>query len=325
MTASPASTVSPPRLANFPVPFFATVMGLSGLTLATHKVEALWGTHGPSVVLFGFTLAVFVVVACVYTLKAVRHPEAVVAEWRHPVRISFFPAASIGLILLGTAAVAVDLMLARVLWTIGAGLHLCLTLAVMRSWINHSRYEVAHSNPAWFIPVVGNVLVPIAGLRFAPADVSWFFFAIGVVFWIVLLTIVVYRLIFHPPLPGKMVPTLFILLAPPSVSFVSWVGLNGGIDAFARILYFTAMFFFLLLLTQVPKFIKVPFAISWWAYSFPMAAFTIATLLMGERSGNGFYTMVGQGLYGLLALLLAGLVGRTLLAVARHEICTPEH
>ncbi|MGE5514499.1 MAG: SLAC1 anion channel family protein [Bacteroidota bacterium] len=325
MTASTAAPASPSRLVNFPVPLFSTVMGLSGLTIATHKVEALWGLGGVSTVLFGVTLAVFCLVAFVYSLKALLHPQAVAAEWNHPIRIAFFPASSIGLILLGSAAVAVDLSLARVLWTGGAVLHLALTLAVLRSWIDHSRYEIAHSNPAWFIPVVGNVLAPIAGLRFAPADVSWFFFSVGLVFWLVLLTIVVYRLIFHPPLPGKMVPTLFILLAPPSASFLSWVALTGGVDAFARILYFVAVFFFLLLLIQVPKFAKVGFAISWWAYSFPMAAFTIATLVMGERTANPVYTQAGQGLYGVLAVLMAGLVGRTLLAVARHEICTPEH
>lgn len=325
MTAGTATPVDLPRLVNFPVPFFATVMGLSGLTIATHKVETLWGVTGPATALFGLTLGLFCLIAVVYGLKALRHPQAVAAEWNHPVRISFFPAASIGLILLGTAAVPVDITLARWLWSVGAALHLGLTLAVMRSWIEHSRYEVAHTNPAWFIPVVGNVLVPIAGLRFAPADVSWFFFAIGLVFWIVLLTIVVYRLIFHPPLPSKMVPTLFILLAPPSVAFISWVALTGGVDAFARILYFAAVFFFLLLLTQLPKFAKVGFALSWWAYSFPLAAFTIATLLMGERTSAPAYTWAGQGLYALLLVVVGGLSARTMLAVVRQEICTPEH
>ncbi|NFV81989.1 SLAC1 anion channel family protein [Magnetospirillum aberrantis] len=325
MTASTALPTNPARLVNFPVPFFATVMGLSGLTIATHKVETLWGLHGAATVLFAVTLAVFCLIAVLYGAKAVLHPEAVRAEWNHPVRISFFPASSIGLILLGIAGSSVNADLARVLWGAGTALHLVLTLLVMRSWIDHSRYEVVHSNPAWFIPVVGNVLVPIVGMRFAPADVSWFFFSIGLVFWVVLLTIVIYRLIFHPPLPGKMVPTLFILLAPPSVAFISWVVLTGGVDPFARILYFAAVFFFLLLLTQLPKFAQVPFAMSWWAYSFPLAAFTIATLVMGERVQNPVYTMAGQGLYVLLVLLVGGLVARTLLAVVRHEICIPEH
>lgn len=321
-TATPSTTDS--RLAHLPVPLFATVMGLSGLAIATHKMEALWQVVGLSDALFTLTLGLFCLVGSLYGMKMMLYPQAVRAEWRHPVRISFFPAVSIGLILLGSAAVPVQLGLARVLWTVGAALHLALTLAVLRSWIEHSRYEVAHTNPAWFIPVVGNVLVPMAGIRFAPADVSWLFFSVGLVFWIVLLTIVVYRLIFHPPLPGKMVPTLFILLAPPSASFLSWVALTGGVDAFARILYFTAVFFFLLLLTQLPKFARLGFALSWWATSFPLAAFTIATLVMGERTGAEFYGWVGQGLYGILVAVVGSLATRTLIAVARHEICVPE-
>lgn len=323
-SATVTAEVRPSRLAHFPVSFFTTVMGLSGLTLATHKIEAGFGVSGAAQMLFFVSLGVFAVLAATYTCKAVLHPAAVLAEWRHPVRISFFPAASIGLILLGTAALPVHFGLAQTLWAIGAVVHLTLTLLVMTSWINHSRYEVIHTNPAWFIPVVGNILVPIAGTQFAPADVSWFFFAVGLVFWLVLLTILMYRLIFHTPLPGKLVPTMFILLAPPSVGFVSWVALVGGVDAFARLLYFAALFFFLLLLLQLPKFAQQRFALPWWAYSFPLAAFTIATLVMGERTGIAAYAWAGRGLFVLLAVVVPFLAVRTLLAVFRHEICHPE-
>lgn len=326
MSMDSASVAPAPhsRLADFPVSFFASVMGMTGLTIATHKVEAAFGIHGASTILFGISLALFCALALIYGAKLMLHGDEIQAEWRHPVRIAFFPAATIGLILLGIAGQSVNVDLARGLWMMGAAGHLTLTVLVMTAWINHSRYEVVHTNPAWFIPVVGNVLVPIAGIRFAPADVSWFFFAVGLLFWLVLLTIVMYRLIFHTPLPGRMVPTLFILLAPPSVAFISWVALTGGIDAFARLLYFSAVFFFLLLLPQIPKFMQQSFALSWWAYSFPLAAFTIATLVMGERSGATGYLWAGQALYVLLAVVVAALAARTALAVRRREICRPE-
>ncbi|SEH33576.1 SLAC1 anion channel family protein [Magnetospirillum fulvum] len=313
------------RLHDFPVSFFSTVMGMSGLTIALHKLEKTLSLgDGISLGLFALSLALFVVLAGLYLLKLVRYPAAIAEEWRHPVRISFFPTISVGLILLGTAAQPVDLDLARLLWGVGAGAHLLLTIAVMSSWINQTHYEIAHSNPAWFIPVVGNIVVPIAGVNFAPADLSWFFFAIGLLFWLVLLTIVFYRLIFHTPLPGKLVPTLFILLAPPSVGFIAWVALTGGIDSFARLLYFAAVFLFLLLMVQVPRFSGLGFTLSWWAYSFPLAAFSIATMVMGEKTGTTVYVWAGVGLSGLLSLLIAGLFARTVLAVFRNEICRPE-
>jgi len=99
------------------------------------------------------------------------------------------------------------------LWSIGTVLHLALTLYVMSSWMHHTKYEITHMNPAWFIPVVGNILVPIAGLHHAPAEVSWFFYSVGLFFWPVLTAILFYRLIFHTSLPERFVPTLFIFIA----------------------------------------------------------------------------------------------------------------
>ncbi|CAA6603198.1 C4-dicarboxylate transporter/malic acid transport protein [Rhodospirillaceae bacterium LM-1] len=315
----------PNRIRDFPVSFFSTVMGLSGFTLAFRRFEKVYDPPLQiSVFLFGLTFLLFALLAATYARKALTYPNAVSEEWHHPVRISFFPAISISLILLAAAAHGISDALSLGLWVIGSVAHLVLTLAVMTAWINHSRFEIAHSNPAWFIPVVGNVLVPIVGVHHAPADISWLFFTVGMLFWLVLLTIIINRLIFHSPLPGKLVPTLAILLAPPSVGFVSWVTMTNEIDAVARLLYFAAVFFFLLLLAQLPKFAKLDFTLSWWAYSFPLAAFTIATFQMGLSSGKPFYIWAADGLLAALILVIIGLVLRTIKAIGNGEICKPE-
>jgi tellurite resistance protein len=90
-------------------------------------------------------------------------------------------------------------------------------------------------------------------------------------------------------------------------------------------LFFAAVFFFVLMIPQLGKFARIPFALSWWAYSFPLAALTIAHFVMAERSGIELYRWIGFGLYGLLALVIAGLTIRTVVAILRGEICTPEH
>ena len=117
-------------------------------------------------------------------------------------------------------------------------------LYVLHVWFNHEHLKIAHLNPAWFIPAVGNILVPIAGVGLGYIELSWFFFSIGILFWIVLFTIIMNRVLFHEPLPAKLAPTLFILIAPPAVGFVSYIGLTGGggIDGFARILFYGALF-----------------------------------------------------------------------------------
>jgi tellurite resistance protein len=45
--------------------------------------------------------------------------------------------------------------------------------------------------------------------------------------WLVLFTIIMNRIIFHNPLPQKLLPTLIILIAPPAVAMLSLASLHG--------------------------------------------------------------------------------------------------
>lgn len=314
-----------PRLAHFPISFFATVMGLSGLTIAWEKAEAVLGLDLPvSRGLLVATGGVFVLLLLLYAAKLARHANAVSAELRHPVKLSFFPTISISLLLLSIATLHALPVLSEGLWLVGAAAHLAFTLYVMGVWINHTHFDIQHLNPAWFIPVVGNIVVPVAGVSHGYVEVSWFFFSIGLLFWLVLLVIVFYRVIFHHPLPDRLVPTFFILIAPPAVGFIAYVRLSDGIDDFARVLYYAGLFLTLLLFTQVTKFTRLKFFLSWWAYSFPLAAITIATFLIFEQTGKPFFLGLGLALWGILSAVLLALIGKTVAAIMRREICVEE-
>lgn len=316
-------STTPQRLQHFPVSFFASVMGLAGLTIAWQRAERLFGIN-VSAWLLAITVGVFLVLAGFYAAKWLRHPQAVAREFQHPVRLNFFPTLSISLLLLSIALLPHSTALSRVLWVGGASLHLLFTLVVMGIWIHHTKFEITHINPAWFIPVVGNIIVPIAGTVHGFVEISWFFFSIGVVFWLVLLTLVFYRVIFHAPLPQRLVPTLFILIAPPAVGFISYAELTASLDPFARVLYYTALFLTLLLATQVRLFARLKFALSWWAYSFPLAAMTLATLRMQRMSGTEGFADIGLVLLAALTVIIAGLAALTVRAVFRGEICVDE-
>lgn len=311
------------RLENFPVSFFSSVMGLAGLTIAWQRAERLFGVN-VSAWLLALTIGVFLVLLGFYAAKCLRHPQAVAKEFQHPVRLNFFPTLSISLLLLSIALLPHSTTLSLYLWAGGAALHLLFTLVVMSIWIHHTKFEITHINPAWFIPVVGNIIVPIAGTVHGYIEISWFFFAIGLVFWLVLLTLVFYRVIFHSPLPQRLVPTLFILIAPPAVGFISYAELTASLDPFARVLYYVALFLTLLLAAQVRLFARLKFALSWWAYSFPLAAMTLATLRMQRMSGAEGFIDIGHVLLTALTLILAGLAALTLRAIARREICVEE-
>ncbi|HHO60024.1 MAG TPA: C4-dicarboxylate ABC transporter [Thiotrichales bacterium] len=270
------------------------------------------------------TAVVFLLLAGTFVAKLLRHPDAVRAELKHPVKLSFFPAISIGMFLLAIAGQHHEPELAAGLWRLGAVVHFALMLFILNSWVNHPHFKVVHINPAWFIPAVGNVLVPIAGAGLDYHEISWFFFSVGMLFWIVLLTLVFNRVLFHDPLPAKLEPTLFILIAPPAVGFVSWVKLTGGVDEFGRVLYYLALFFSLFLLTQVKRLARLPFFLSWWAYSFPLAAITIASWEMHEQLGGVVYHHLALFFLTLVTLVVGFLVFKTIQAAAAKKICVPE-
>jgi tellurite resistance protein len=313
------------RLSNFPISWFAIVMGLSGLMIAWEKTESLFK---PGVLISPYLLlmvaVLFIALLSVYGMKLLRHRAAVAKELHHPIKLSFFPTISISMILLSIATLHSAHGLSLVLWIVGTALHLLFTLYVMSAWINHEHFQIQHMNPAWFIPVVGNILVPIAGVAHGYAEISWFFFSIGIVFWVVLMTIIFYRVFFHPPLPGKLVPTFFILIAPPAVGFISYMKLTGDLDSVARILYYFGLFLTLLLFTQVQRFARLKFFLSWWAYSFPLAAITIASMVMYQQLGGMFFRFLALGLLTLLSTVIVLLIWRTALAVRQHEICIEE-
>jgi tellurite resistance protein len=313
------------RLENFPVSFFAMVMGMAGITIAWQKCASLLH-FGSSVYAFlaPFTLTIFAVLSLLYGWKLLRYRPAVSREIHNPVKLNFFPAFSISLLLIAIFLLPVNAAVAHGFWITGVAFHFVFTLYVMKVWIHHEGLEVHHINPAWFIPVVGNVLVPIAGTRLGYSEISWFFFSIGIVFWLVLFTIIFYRVLFHQPLPDKLMPTFFILIAPPAVGFLSYVSLAGELDAFARVLYFLALFLTILLLTQYRYFLRLKFFLSWWAYSFPLAAVTISTMKMYELTGkNGFYYL-GETMLALLSIVILMLLYKTFRAIGSHRICVEE-
>lgn len=313
------------RLENFPVTFFAVVMGMLGLTLAVHAAETAFGAPSMvSAVLLAVSVVIMIAVSAFYAAKALTRRGAVAGEWAHPVKIAFFPTITISILLLAIAFLPHHQGLATVLWIVGTIGQGALTLSVVANWIGHRTFQTIHIGPAWFIPAVGNVVVPVAGASLGFAEISWLFFSAGLVFWIVLLTLVMNRLIFHDPLPARLLPTLVILIAPPAVAFVAYMRLTGDMDAFARILVNSGYVFAAVVATQIGKFARLPFALSWWALSFPVAALTIASFLYADRTGSVAHQFVAGFLLAALVAIVVVLLYRTARAIAARRICQPE-
>ena len=314
------------RLKNFPISFFSIALGLAGFTLALSRAESFIPISiKPSLILQWIALAIFAITGSIYILKAVCYKSEVAEEIIHPVRIHFFPLIAKLLLVFAIIFMHQIPSLAKGLWWAGVAMQGFLTVFIMGQWMHNDQFSVAHINPTVFMPIVGNMLIPIAGIEFAPKELNWFFYSIGIVFWVVMFTIVANRLFFHHPIPKKLVPTLFILMAPPAIGSVAYLRLtDGSVDPFLRVQYYFSLFMAILLLSQIKVFIKLKFYLSWWAYTFPLAAVTTATFVMWHNTSWKALLPIGIGLLSILASLIIILTIRTIKAIINKEICVPE-
>jgi tellurite resistance protein len=318
-----------PRLEYLPVGLFGSVMGLTGLSVAWRLASARYGD--PSwLALVAPTIGIVAVVAFVailtgHAIKLITAFSAVETEFRHPIAGSLFGTALISLLLLPIVVAPYGLVLARTLWIAGAiGMILFAWLIVSR-WMS-DRQQVAHATPAWIIPVVGLLDVPIAlpTLGLPPLHgLMVFALAAGIFFAIPLFTLIFSRLLFEPPLPDALKPTLLILVAPFAVGYSTYSITTGQADLFAEALYLLTLFVLAVLLGQLRHLpVCCPFRVSWWAVSFPLAASAIAALRFAAAEPGFIPDSIAVALLALATLVIAGLLVRTLVGLVRGELRT---
>jgi tellurite resistance protein len=320
LTAAPAASA----IAHLPVALFAAVMGVSGLGLVWRDAAGMWSMPsaiGETILILG--AAIYGVLLLSYGVKMARYPAAVRAEFNDPVTGTFFPTFSIATMLLASAALPFAPGLARDLWLAGSGLTFVITLVIIRRWVLYGA-ALHHVTPQWFMPVVGNIVAPLAAPALGYTELGWFFFSVGLTFWIVLLTLIFYRLVFGERLPAVLRPTLFILLSPPAVAFSAYIALNGQIDGFARVLFFTAVLVALLLVSLARSFISLQFAATWWSFTFPCDAFAGAMLRYYAGTHAFAFGAAAVAALAVATVIVTLVAARTLTALYSGTLLQPQ-
>jgi tellurite resistance protein len=283
-----------------PVSLFGGVMGLSALCFAWRLASQIW--HADSVIgeiVGGMAILTFVLLAMAYIAKWVRYPASVKGEFSNSISVGFFSTVIISLLLLPGILLPYAPVAADVIWLMGITLTLLFAWYVLRKWMSRQQ-SMEGSMPVWVLPVVGTLNVPIVGnsLKFSGAhEICLMFFGIGIIFIIIMMTIIISRLFFQPPLAVNIQPSLLILVAPFALAFNGYVGLSGAQDIPASAFFYFCLF---LLLIFGSKIILLPtccpFQVSWWSVSFPLASVTVACLR--------YYINQPDTAHGILAVVL---------------------
>jgi len=305
--------------------WFASVMGTGILAITTlFYSQYIPFLKGAAVLIFYFNVILFFVLLIPWTLRWIFYTKEALSDLEHPVLSNFYATIAIAMLVLSAnfTVIGKNLFIGEIFWF--AGTALTIFFGVISPFIMFKGEHVTldHINPAWFIPPVGLIVIPIPGsfiinqysafIRELIIFLNYFGWGAGFFLYIALLAICMYRFILHRPLPNMLAPTIWINLGPigaGTVALINLVNHSAFITVKEPFFVFGLIFWgfgiwwvlmaILMTLYYVKK-IKLPYALSWWAFTFPLGAYVAASHSVATIFHLTIVDFIGFGLYLLL-------------------------
>jgi C4-dicarboxylate transporter/malic acid transport protein len=246
--------------------------------------------------------------------------------------------------LLGSAAVGVD----WVLWTAGTALGLVITCWI--PYLMMTRHDIGADAAfgGWLMPVAPPMVSAATGallIPYAPAGQArltlllacYAMFGISLLATLIIVPQIWARLVQHKVGAAIMVPTLWIVLGPLGQSVTATSNLAkvarlvlpapyGAGAAVAALLYGVPVWGFAMVWLVLAAALTVhtareasgrlPFALTWWSFTFPVGTCVTATIALAGRSHDTVLRDVSLVLYSLLVLAWLVVLLRTVRFVA---------
>lgn len=345
--------------------WFASVMGTAVIVIALFVFQSTFPFAKALESFFLFAaILLFIILIIPWTLRWVLYPAEVRHDLNHPVSAAFFPTMPISLLVIAIALEKVGSLflsetmlwnVLQILWTVGASGILVFALVILNTFFHKSEVQWETSTLGWLIPPVSALLVPILGMSLSAhfngtnlgalnLIASLIFTGFGSLLFILVISLVFIRYIFHPMPPSHLAPTLWVGIAPTSILTILILKISKPLALFFQasveieqtltflskpvgvMLWGFALFWFLLAFVVtlgVHQKSPLPFALSWWAFVFPVGAFVVATGVLYQAIPLAFFRWIGISVLALLLILWVVVAVNTIIGVWRGSIFVP--
>ncbi len=347
---------------NFSPAWFAATMGTAVIPLSLSFIDSGW-IKPVSAAMLTLSLILFILSLFPWLARFFLYPAKVRADLNHPVAANFFPTMPISLILFALnlmkfptwfCSTATSHMTALILWGLGTtGIYL-MGYIILLHIFRHKEINLQHANFGWYIPPVSKLLIPVAGFELAGIfphyndliiTVSAVSFGVGLFLFLFVGAAVYHRYIYHELPMSRFAATFFIGIAPPAIIAVilfkmlqliqhhSLFGIDlQALTALAAIGIvltwgFAAWWHIMsvLIILYYLSRIDLPYALSWWAFTFPSGALCVASGVAWKTTGSsvihGFY------LYSVFFFIIVWIIVflLTIRGALRGKIFAPAH
>ncbi|MFC5181206.1 TDT family transporter [Actinomadura harenae] len=327
--------------------WYAAVMGTAIMANGANALPVtVPGLHRVAVAFWALGLLMLIALSSARLVHVVRHrAEARAMLLDNPGTAVFYGCPPMALLAVGAGTLTLGrdvlggsaaVTVAWVLWTAGTVYSLLVAFGI--PYLMATRHEIrpGTANPTWLLPVVAPMVAAATGPALIPhlpegqARAAMLYgcyamFGVSLMLTMMLLPVVWHRIAHDKLAPLTLTPTLFLVLGPLGQSTTAAGALGGAAPAAAPeyaqamhvfgvlygvpILGFALLWLVLCLAANRRAFASgMPFAMTWWAFTFPVGTCVTGASALARATGLTAMTWVSVGLYLLLAAgwLIAG-------------------
>ncbi len=313
---------------NFAPSWFASIMGTGILAICCKMFSCYFPyllkfAH----ILFWCNLSLFFLFLIFWIARWIFFPKNAKADLCHPVISSFYPTIAVAALVISGGFINIFhfVWFSKIFWIAGSSLTVFFSFLILTIMFTHENITISHINPGWYIPPVGLIVIPVAGAFFEPIScgyekelitvVNFLGFGAGFFIYMALLSIIVYRLILHSPLPGTLSPTIWINLGPIGagnialiniVSQSSFITVKEPFYVFSLIFWGFGLWWFVMAVIITLKYVtksQLNYSLSWWAFIFPLGAYTASTHIIYKIFKFEIINILGFSFFLLLFMI----------------------
>lgn len=327
--------------ANLGPNWYASIMG-TGIVANAAALLPLHssGLLRAALVVWALDAVLLVLLTVATALHLITHPAVARSHVSNPAMAQFYGAPPMALLTVGSGALLVGhqligmhaaVIVDSALWGLGTGTGLLTSITI--PYLMFTRHRIAREMTlaTWLMPIVPPMVSAATGaglVAHLPAGQAqmtlllgcYAMFGLSLVASLVIITLVWARLAYHGPGAPETVPTFWIVLGPlgqsvtaanllatqaphvigaPYASAMGAMGLLYGVPIWGFAMLWLALAA-AITIRQARR--HLPFALTWWSFTFPLGTVVTGTSELALRSHLDMFNGAAVGLYGLLVI-----------------------
>lgn len=297
-----------------PIPMCGLILGLASLgnLMKEYNLIGIGNTMG---IVAGLLMLLILA-------KVLITPQQIITDLKNPIVASVSPTFTMAMMVLCTYLTGIPALsvFAKGLWLLSVGVQYLLILYFTYVFVIRPSVKMEHIYPSWFIVYVGIGVIAVTSPSFSVA-IGQLNFWIALVFYLLLLPIILYRVFIHQQMPEATLPLTTIVTAPGSLC------LTGYLKAFAEpnmmlvvsLLILSQALYFITLVKVLPLH-KIDFYPSYAAFTFPLVISAIAIATFNHKLGFGDLLGTCMNYLGVAEACIATVVVLYVLAHYAHHL-----